>query len=190
MNRLAIAAAVAAAAVAAGVTAPPTGARSACTIPLHKTPGWEAIFGVRSSRSAAESLRTKATRAGFQNLVIERVGCARWAVALHGLKDKRQGQDLAAEASSANFTVTLRCRPVLDLDGDWQAVFGRFATRTAAEAMRTKATRAGFKNLKILRDICTRRYMVELDGIKSLRQAREFQAEAKSAGFAVTIKHH
>ena len=79
---------------------------------------------------------------------------------------------------------------MLDVDGDWQAVFGYFKRRTQAEKMRTRAARRGFKYLEILRNICTRRYYVELDGLKSLAQARDFKAEAKRAGFTVTIKHH
>lgn len=161
-----------------------------CKLPLHRSFGWEAVFGVRSTRSSAENLRVKAGRVGFRNLVIERSGCRKWAVALHGLRDRRQGRALAAEARPAGFAVVLVCRPVLDLDGDWQAVFGYFRTRKAAEAMRTRAGRAGFQQLDILRNICTRRYYVELDGLTSLRQAREFQREAKRAGFAVTIKRY
>jgi cell division septation protein DedD len=169
-----------------------SGAASAttCTVPLHTVSGWEAVFGYRTTRTAAETLRVKAGRAGFKNLVIEKVGCPKWAVALHGLTSKRQGRELAAEAKPAGFKVVLVCHPVLDLDGDWQAVFGYFKTRTGAEAMRTRAGRAGFRHLDILRNICTRKWYVELDGLQTLAQARDFQAEAKHAGFDVTIKHH
>ena len=190
MRRTLLIAVAAASFVAAGAETTVGAARATCRVPLHTVVGWEAVFGTRSTRAGAESLRTKATRRGFQNLVIERVGCPKWAVALHGLKNKRQGSELAAEARAAGFTVVLKCNPVLDLDGDWQAVFGRVATRTAAERLRTRAARKGFVGLEIYRDICTRRFVVELDNIKSLREAREFEREARRAGFAVTIKHH
>jgi hypothetical protein len=183
--------AVAALAIAGfAVSTAPPGDAAACKVPLHVVSGWEAVFGVRTTRSAAETLRIKAGRAGFRNLLVERVGCPKWAVALHGLANRQQGRELAAEAKPAGFAVTLKCHPVLDLDGDWQAVFGYFTTRAAAEAMRTRAGRAGFKHLDILRNICTSRYYVELDDIATLAQAREFKAEAKASGFAVTIKHH
>ena len=190
MRRALLIAVAAAAVIAAGAAAPAETARTTCRVPLHTKFGWEAVFGTRRTREAAESLRTKATRKGFQNLVVERVGCPLWAVALHGLKNKRQGRELAAEAKTAGFVVAIKCRPVLDLDGDWQAVFGRLTTRAAAERLRTRATRKGFVGLEIHRDICTRRFVVELDNIKSLRQARELKAEAARAGFTVTIKHH
>jgi hypothetical protein len=165
-------------------------AGTTCKLPLHVVSGWEAIFGYRPTREAAETLRVKAARVGFRNLVIEKVGCPKWAVALHGLRNRKQGRALAAEAKPAGFAVRLRCRPVLDVDGDWQAVFGYFKRRTQAEKLRTRAARRGFKYLEILRNICTRKYYVELDGLKTLAQARDFRAEAKRASFTVTIKHH
>jgi hypothetical protein len=161
-----------------------------CDALLHIVPGWEAVFGVRSTRTAAETLRIKATRVGFKNLVVEQVGCPKWQVALHGLADQKQGRALAVEAKAAGFNITLACHRELDLDGDWQAVFGYFKSRDAAERLRTKASRAGFRYLQILRNICTRQHYVELDGLKTLKQAREFKAEAARAGFKVTIKHH
>jgi hypothetical protein len=182
---------VAACALAALATSAGGGrAATVCKAPLHVVSGWEAVFGYRATRDAAETLRVNASRVGFRNLVIEKVGCPKWAVALHGLRNRKQGRALAAEAKPAGFAVRLFCRPVLDVDGDWQAVFGYFKTRTQAERMRTRAARGGFKYLEILRNICTRRYYVELDGLKTLAQAREFRAEAKRARFRVTIKHH
>jgi cell division septation protein DedD len=190
MRRLLAVTVVAVASFAAASAAPATTARSACTPPLHTVAGWEAVFGTRSSRTAAETLRIKATRVGFKNLVVERTGCTKWAVALHGLKSRRQARALADEAKPAGFAVAVACHPVLDLDGDWQAVFGYYPTRTRAETARVRAGRAGFRSLDILQNICSRKFYVELDGIKSLRQARAFRAEAKHAGFTVTIKHH
>ena len=183
---------VAAACTLAAFAASVSGARAAttCKVPLHVVSGWEAVFGYRATREAAENLRVKAARVGFRNLVVEKVGCPKWAVALHGLRNRKQGRELAAEAKPAGFAVRLRCRPVLDVDGDWQAVFGYFKKRTEAERMRTRAARRGFKYLEILRNICTRRYYVELDGLKTRTEARAFKSEAKRAGFTVTIKHH
>ena len=165
-------------------------AATPCKVPLHVISGWEAVFGSRATRERAETLRVRAARVGFRNLVIEKVGCPKWAVVLHGLRNRKQGRELAAEAKPAGFAIRLVCRPVLDVDGDWQAVFGYFKTRTQAERMRTRAARGGFKYLQILRNICTRKYYVELDGLKTRTEARAFKVEAKRAGFSVTIKHH
>src|SRR5919202_341722 len=87
------------AAVAASVASPRSAAApaAACKVPAH-APGWEAIFGYRSSQTAALGLRRRAERVGFKHLTVERVGCPRWAVALHGLRDRAQARELAAEA--------------------------------------------------------------------------------------------
>lgn len=178
-------------AVAPTVHAPAAGAAPAatCRIPAHGL-GWEAIFGYRSTYSAASRLRTSAGRVGFSHLVVERVTCARWAVALHGLRDLAQARDLRQEAKGAGYAVTLECRPLRDLDAAWEAVFATKLTRKAALALEAKARRVGFIGLKVLHEPCSNTWLVELDGIPTLEQAREFKSEAKRAGYAVTLRRH
>lgn len=164
-------------------------APAACRAPAHP-PGWEAIFGYRATHAGAESLRRSAERVGFKHLVIEQVGCPRWAVALHGLKDARQARDFRAEAKRAGFALTTRCVPVRDLDPDWEAVFGSRLAYRAATRLKANAQRVGFVGLELLQDPCSATWSVQLDGIPTLRQAQDFRAEAKSAGYAVVIRTH
>lgn len=122
--------------------------------------------------------------------MIERVGCPRWAVALHGLRDARQSRELQAEAAAASFTVTIRCWPLRDLDNHWEAVFGSKLSKRAATRLRARATAVGFQNLELLHEPCSNTWRVQLDNIETLRQARDFQAEAKRAGFEITLRRH
>ena len=188
MIRTCATAAVAAvlAALAAGV-GPATGTAAACRVPAHQI-GWEAIFGYRTTYGGATTLRSRAQRVGFQHLVIEQVGCPRWAVALHGIRDERQGREFRAEAARAHFDVVLRCWPLSDTDPYWEAIFGERLGKRAAVRLRSAATHKGFVGLKLLHDPCSNTWLVELDNIKSLRQARAFRAEARRAGFDVVLE--
>jgi hypothetical protein len=168
---------------------PAAAAPSACRIPAH-APGWEAIFGYRTTQAAALSLRRKAEKVGFRHLAIDQVGCPRWAVALHGLQDRAQSRELAAEAKRAGYAVLVKCWPLRDVDPAWEAVFGSRLTRRAATRLEANARRAGFVSLKLLHEPCSDTWLVELDGIPTLKQAREFRAEATHAGFTVTLRRH
>jgi hypothetical protein len=66
--------------------------------------------------------------------------------------------------------------------GHLEAVFGRFATRAAAESVQRRAARAGFKNIQIEPDGCGL-LKVTLHGIPSLEVGRDFVAEARRVGF-------
>lgn len=190
MRRAALAvAATALATVAAGAGSSSDAAAASCALRPHP-PGWEAVFGSRARYAQAAALRRRAAQAGFLHLVVERVGCPRWAVALHGIRDASQADDFAAEALDAGFAVTTRCVPLRDHDARWEAVFGSRLTERAANALRARAAAVGFRNLELLRDPCSGTWRVQLDDIESLSQAREFKAEAKSAGFAVTLRRH
>jgi hypothetical protein len=183
-----VAAALAAVAVTAAV--PRAGAvSSSCRIPAHPI-GWEAVFGYRSTQRAAYTLQDKVVSVGFKHAEVERVGCPRWAVALHGLKDRAQARELAAEAKRAGFTATPKCWPLLDLDSAWEAVFGTGLTQRAATRIQRRARGLGFSGLKVLHDPCANTWLVELDGIPTLKQARMFRAEATRAGFTVRLRQH
>jgi hypothetical protein len=72
-------------------------------------------------------------------------------------------------------------------DENLEAVFGRFRTTTAAESVRMKAERAGFKNLQVESDGCGL-FKVTLRGIPSLQVGRDFLREAERAGFQPTLE--
>ena len=147
-------------------------------------------MGVRPSYARARKLMLRAQAVGFQGLVVERTGCTKYAVVLHGLRDRAQAKAFAAQARRAGFDVVLRCRPQLDLDNAWEARFGRFSTRAAALKLQRRARRAGFQHLELVPAICPVGWFLQLDDIPSYRVARDFKAEARRAGFDVTIRQH
>ena len=67
-------------------------------------------------------------------------------------------------------------------DGNLEAVFGRFATSTRAEAVQRRAVEVGFKGTRIESDGCGL-LKVTLHGIPTLQVGRAFIAEARTVGF-------
>jgi hypothetical protein len=95
---------------------------------------------------------------------------------------------LAVVAGSApRFPSRHECVRPATTDENLEAVFGRFGTTTAAESVRMKAARAGFKNLQVESDGCGL-FKVTLHGIPSLEVGRDFLREAERAGFHPTLE--
>jgi hypothetical protein len=67
-------------------------------------------------------------------------------------------------------------------DEDLEAVFGRFPTVTAAEALQARAARSGFKNVRVERDGCGF-FKVTLHGIPNRQVGADFVREAERVGF-------
>jgi cell division septation protein DedD len=67
------------------------------------------------------------------------------------------------------------------------AVFGDRRTTGAAEELRSSAEQVGFRGLVVQQRGCND-YAVVLPGLRSMRQAHEFQAEASGAGFETRIE--
>jgi hypothetical protein len=72
-------------------------------------------------------------------------------------------------------------------DVNVEAVFGRFSTTAAADAVRRRAAHSGFKNLQLEADGCGL-FKVTLRGIPSLAVGRDFLAEAEKVGFHPTLE--
>jgi hypothetical protein len=68
-----------------------------------------------------------------------------------------------------------------------EAVFGHLATPAAAQSMRQKAARLGFKGIKIENDGCGD-FEVEIDGADHQSDRTSFSNEAAKAGFQVTFE--
>jgi len=68
-----------------------------------------------------------------------------------------------------------------------QASFGDRRTTSAAEALVAQAGKLGFRGLLVQQRGCND-YAVVLPGLKNLRQARDFRAEARSVGFHVVLE--
>ena len=68
-----------------------------------------------------------------------------------------------------------------------EAVFGHFATRSAANALAKRAAAIGFKGIKIEDDGCGD-FEVEIDGADHTADRVSFAAEAQKAGFPVTFE--
>ena len=71
--------------------------------------------------------------------------------------------------------------------GGFKAVFGRRSSAAAAEALRQRAESRGFKGLDVEENACGS-YSVTLPGLTDAKQFAAFRAEAKSAGFDVTLR--
>jgi hypothetical protein len=66
------------------------------------------------------------------------------------------------------------------------ANFGHRRTSAAADALVTHASTFGFRGLRVQRRAC-HDFAVVLPGLKTVRQARELQREARTVGLKVTI---
>jgi len=71
--------------------------------------------------------------------------------------------------------------------GGLKAVFGRRSSAGAAEALRSQAESRGFKGLDVEENGCGN-FSVTLPGLADSKQFAAFKAEAKSAGFVVTLR--
>jgi hypothetical protein len=175
---------------ARGSANPPTvTAAEACTAALAAGP-WKAIFGTRPDRVAALALLRQAARAGFKNLTMVAATAGQVEIDLFGITTYHTGLDLVREARSASLQVTIqpsRDRYCPDRHGDWEGVFGHPATVPAAISLRSAVLKAGFVSAAIERD-GPHDYEVEVAGLRSLSQGREFQKEAKTAGYRVTLE--
>jgi hypothetical protein len=72
-------------------------------------------------------------------------------------------------------------------DENVEAVFGRYSTTAAAEAVRERALHSGFKGVQLEADGCGL-FKVTLHGIPSLAVGRDFVAEAEKVGFHPSLE--
>ena len=68
-----------------------------------------------------------------------------------------------------------------------EAVFGHYATLTAAKALKTRAAAIGFKGIKIENEGCGD-FEVEIDGADRQADRMSFAREAAHAGYSVTFE--
>jgi hypothetical protein len=169
--------------IATGVT---SSASEQSVCPSQQTAGITAVFGIRRTQAAAQELLTRAEHVGFTGLTIEQRGCEDYAVVLYGLRDFRQAADFKRETYGAGFHIRVECRshPV---EGGLAAVFGHRPTKRAAMRLRASAERVGFQGLRVQQDRC-RDWEVDLYGLKTQAQRREFAAEAGRVGFHIVYE--
>jgi hypothetical protein len=85
--------------------------RHDCVRPATTDENLEAVFGRFGTIAAADSVRTRAARAGFQSLKVEPDGCGLFKVTLHGIPSLQVGRDFVREAESVGFSPTLERSP-------------------------------------------------------------------------------
>jgi uncharacterized protein YbjT (DUF2867 family) len=137
-------------------------------------------------KPAAQALAARALHNGFEGLVIERRGCRDYAVVLYGLRDLRQADEFKAEAASVGYHVRVECRSHASMGG-LAAVFGHRRTKRAALRLQARAEHHGFLGLQVQQDRCSD-WEVDLYGLKTAAQRREFKAEAASVGFHIVYE--
>jgi hypothetical protein len=91
--------------------APHFPSRHDCVRPATTDEKLEAVFGRFGTVAAADSVRARAARAGFQNLKVEPDGCGLFKVTLHGIPRLQVGRDFVREAESVGFRPTLERSP-------------------------------------------------------------------------------
>jgi hypothetical protein len=151
--------------------------------PLEQNAGVTAVFGHRRTLGGAQSLRSAAEHVGFPGLVIQQRGCRDYAIVLTGLQSLTQARDFQRQAATVDLPVKLECR-TQPPEGGVNAVFGHRPTRKAAEYLAVRANGAGFPGLEVRQDACGD-WEVDLRGLKSAEQRREFRREAASVGFRI-----
>jgi hypothetical protein len=148
--------------------------------------GIAADFGHRRTPRAAQRLAARALAVGFKGLVVERRGCNDYAVVLHGLRDMNQAREFSAETASVGLHVRIECRSH-PAEGGLAAVFGHRRTEAAALRLQAKAEHFGFQGPKVQQDRCND-WDVDLYGLQTAAQRREFSREARSVGFHIVYE--
>jgi hypothetical protein len=148
--------------------------------------GVAAVFGHRRTVDGAAALRRAAAGAGYRDLVIQRRGCADFAVVLTGFTGVAQARQLQRDAAAVNLRVRLECRTYAPRGG-LNAVFGHRRTKLAAQKLATRAQAVGFLGLDVRQDRCGD-WEVDLGGLRTAAQRREFRSEAVRAGFHVRFE--
>jgi len=159
-------------------------AQSGCA--SQQQAGIAAVFGHRRTMQAAQQLAAHALALGFNGLVLERRGCNDYVVVLHGLRDLNQARDFSAETARVGFHVRIECRSHPS-EGGLAAVFGHRRTQEAALQLQAKAERLGFLGLKVQQDRC-KDWEVDLYGLQTAAQRREFRHEARTVGFHIVYE--
>ncbi len=167
----------------------PLSPAAACTAAGVAGP-FKAVFGDRRTAGGAATLFRQAVHVGFKNLAIVQAGPTDFEVDLFGVPTYRAGTELRAEAHSAHMEVAIE--PSRDLycpdhDADREAVFGHRSTVPTVIALRAAVVKVGFTAARIERD-GVRDYEVAVGGLLTMTRAREFQAEAKTAGYRVVLE--
>jgi cell division septation protein DedD len=176
--------AAAAAAGAASADRAQQGQEQTCPATRSSAPGWEAVFGRAASAPAAEAIRTRAGRVGFQHLVTQAACENGFEVVLRGICPMRVARQLQAEARKTGFSVVLQYKKPPDFGSDLVVVFGHFRTRAAADALKSRVETAGFKFVRVHNDGgCNADWEVLVGGVNSRAQAEELADEARHAGF-------
>lgn len=148
--------------------------------------GIAAVFGHRRTPQAAQRLADRALAVGFKGLAVERRGCNDYAVVLHGLSDLKQAREFSAETASVGLHVRIECRSH-PAEGGLAAVFGHRRTQAAALRLEAKAEHFGFQGLKVQQDSCND-WEVDLYGLQTAAQRREFSQEARRVGFHIVYE--
>ena len=169
---------------AVGRLGPPPAPPESCA--SEQGAGIVAVFGRRRTLAAAITLRNAAEGVGFPGLAIQHRGCSDYAVVLTGFQDIAQARDFKRQAATVSFAVRLECR-TLAPRGGLNAVFGHRRTRSAAEKLEASARAVGFRGLDVQQDECGD-WEVDLRGLKTEAQRREFRSEAASVGFKVVFE--
>jgi hypothetical protein len=160
---------------------PPVGAPSSC--PFEQNAGIAAVFGHRPTFDGANAIRREAARVGFPGLAIQQRGCRNYAVVLTGLQTLAQARDFQRQAATVGQEVKLECRTHAP-KGGLNAVFGHRRTKRAAEQLSHEANVSGFPGLDVRQDACGD-WEVDLAGLKTPAQRREFRQEAARVGFRI-----
>jgi hypothetical protein len=93
-----------------------------------------------------------------------------------------------AADGGARFPQRAECRHPAKTEGNLEAVFGRFRSRTRAAPVLRHALEVGFKGTRIESDGCGL-LKVTLPGIPTLRVGHEFITEARGVGFNPRLEH-
>ena len=91
-----------------------------------------------------------------------------------------------ASAASAHMSTAPSC-VTAEVRVHDEAVFGHFATRAGASALKARAARQGFAGIKIEAEGCGD-FEVEIDGADTQSQRSSFAKEALKAGYPVTFE--
>ena len=145
-----------------------------------------AVFGHRRTLGAAIALRNAAEGVGFPGLAVQQRGCNDYVVVLTGFQDLEQARDFQKQAARVSLPVRLECRTVAP-SGGLNAVFGHRRTRSAAQKLKASAQAVGFRGLDVQQDSCGD-WEVDLRGLKTESQRRDFRSEAARVGFQIRFE--
>jgi hypothetical protein len=157
-----------------------------CRKPFLRTHD-RAVFGHFATASAANALRIRAKKLGFQGIVIDNNGCGDYEVLINGADKTADRGSFAAEAQKAGFSITFDqlAPPLNRKPGYTYGVLGTSRSIATANKLAWRLAAVNFRYIEIAYQ--NGRWLVVMPAVP-LKAALSIAAEVHKAGFHIAFQ--